>query len=563
MTSEPLAETRQFSQEWREVWFCMQKARLPATVLDFANSCSRFQDFLPRLCTACLLVFYFSSVVLLCCTETIYIPVTMNFNIDTDIPGLVQSNSLSTNLSTPSNASSLITLDSIFRAAELSPPTKSYMEALNPIISRANKILDMVDKEGWARLSKKEQVQLAFLIWKKQDTLLLAKNGNNEKLMAERMLEVFDRFSDAGKALEPFLRAGGDEEKDNDADYFSQFLREFPEWRNSDTAVSIFHQTNAFNQQLLPFVLFQTFTSMVCFLVSAANAILYYMIMTTGTARAEAIALYGLNIGRFMRNNLTDEQLFEIVFCKNGGFPDDVLESLLVHSIHIGSRKKSKTNAFNLQQYFSEGGVALVYANVKTHLKAFGPLLVCDFRMFPKYTDKSIKTFGGSWDSWKDSTVTQGNHAFLITGVDYTNIDGMGGIWFQVQDSLPGRPFVNIGLELLITMCVSDIVNIKENVVFQGTTNDNCFDGVPLSITSGSPRAVPKEVSTKTYSRTEIGHLSSIDSSDSAAGQTESTAGDANHSQKVLNEYHSQKVLNEWPLDFDPKKDTTNMVFYT
>jgi hypothetical protein len=67
----------------------------------------------------------------------------------------------------------------------------------------------------------------------------------------------------------------------------------------------------------------------------------------------------------------------------------------------------------------------------------------------------------------------------------------MGGIQFLVQDSLPGRPFVGIGIDLLQSMGVKNLVGIEAGVVFHGTTNDNSLDEIPIRLTSDEK--APKE----------------------------------------------------------------------
>jgi len=413
-------------------------------------------------------------------------------------PNLALSSSLSTASVTVQCTSTpkaeIITLASIFLEAGLSPPAKSYKEPLNGIIAIANRVLKLANKGRWAELTDYERVLFAFLIWKEQYTILQEK-GHNEVVAAKMMVDALNPASDAYKAAEPFIQKGGDKDTDDDGNYYTQFLKKHPEWRDDENALSIFTMTTDFGGQMLPFIRFQTNSSMVCFLISAANAILYYMILTTGTKRDEAVVQYGLNIGRFMRNNFTNEQVYEMVFHRNGGYPQQILESLLVHSTNKLHPHKPKTSEYHLETMYLQGDVratAAVFFAVSAHLVTYGPLLVCDFRTFPKYTDTSITTFHGEWHDWKDPDAEKDvYHALLITGVRRTKDGSMGGAVFQMQDSLPGRPFVNIGLDLIRSMGVDDVVQINKGVVFQGTSAENCFDDIPIAITSGRPRGVP------------------------------------------------------------------------
>jgi hypothetical protein len=56
----------------------------------------------------------------------------------------------------------------------------------------------------------------------------------------------------------------------------------------------------------------------------------YHMCLHTGTRKIEAVMQYGLlNIGRFMRNEFIDKEIFANIFGGHGGWPDDTLVRLV------------------------------------------------------------------------------------------------------------------------------------------------------------------------------------------------------------------------------------------
>jgi len=370
------------------------------------------------------------------------------------------------------------TLADFFNRNKYSPPSKSEDAVLDKIIVIAETILSERD---WNSLELDKKVQLAFLIFKNQIEWVRQNYPNN---WDKKMMEAMQSGSVMNNAIQSFIRPGGDR-KSPDSGHYQLFLRKSDtQWCDTDTdngIFSIFAYTNDFKNQLLPFVRLQTIESIVCWCLSACNAILYFMQITTGTNHEEAIRQYGINLGRFMRNNFTEEEIFRTIFNQNGGYPQDFLERLLSSNTVTG-----KVMPVDI---FMAGGPAYVFTHVVLLLKKSGSIVVSNFRVFPGYYENLEQTqFCGDWNDLKGLN-ENGHHSFLITGVHKTTDGSCGGIIFQVQDTLPGRPFVNIGLDLLHSMNVTyNRINETCDVVFKGTSNENCFDDLDLyaTPTSGS-----------------------------------------------------------------------------
>jgi len=311
----------------------------------------------------------------------------------------------------------------------------------------------------------------------------LLKHKGDRRAAALELLGVFDEKTNAHKALAAFLWRGGDKHHEECDKYWIRFLGKHSEWmEENESTYSLFTCLDSFGKPMTPFLRFQTPISNVCFVVSAANAILYYMQRTTGTSREVSLRQYAINVGRFMRNNFTDDQTFQIIFCDNGGYPHDVLECMLTHSI-TPRAKQRKTTIIN---FFPQ--VNTTFDTMRCYLET-GPILVCDFRVFSAYLDINRTEFHGDWNELKEDGQNK-LHAFLIVGVRKTENGDMGGLQFLVQDSFPGRPFITIGWDLFRTMGVRELHVILEDVVFHGTTKENELMSIPIvsCLTSGSPR---------------------------------------------------------------------------
>jgi len=67
-------------------------------------------------------------------------------------------------------------------------------------------------------------------------------------------------------------------------------------------------------------------------------------------------------------------------------------------------------------------------------------------------------------------------HAILITGVHLLSDERYGGVLFEVQDSLPGRPFLYLGFDLLKSMGEPEMYQINEGVAFAGAQLEYAFN---------------------------------------------------------------------------------------
>lgn len=214
---------------------------------------------------------------------------------------------------------------------------------------------------------------MAFLVLKNQHLLYSEKFSNNERDRARAFEMALDENTLRGKHLAAFVRKGGDETlPDPGHCYYQEFLREHPEWREATT---IFSTSNGPFRNLEPFIRFQQYESMVSFIISASNMILYYMRMTTGTTKEATIHQYSLNVGRFMLNHLTNEHIFEMVFKAEGGYPVCILEDLLQFCQQTRANQ-SKVGQFRIFSYWTP---SLFVATVAAALHHTGPLLVDNF----------------------------------------------------------------------------------------------------------------------------------------------------------------------------------------
>jgi len=276
-----------------------------------------------------------------------------------------------------------MTLDDFFREAGLSPPAKSDKVPLSHIITKANAILE---GRTWDSLSNCEKTRLGFLIFKNQIERLRPMEKSGEEALAKA---VFQPETIEYKTLMSFIRKVGNEpgNVEDGETLRRKFLHQHPEWRDvvGKPCFSLFAITD--RQHLIePFVRFQAIGSVVCWCSCASNAILYYMMLTTGTARTEAIGQYGININRFMRNSFTEDEIFKTIFCNDGGYPDDLIDRLLRSTVLQCERKKDLSMPVYLSPKMSPD---TIFHYVSVHIMERGPLVVCNFRVFPAYLDTS------------------------------------------------------------------------------------------------------------------------------------------------------------------------------
>lgn len=412
-------------------------------------------------------------------------------------PSLVASGSQSTTGYGPNNHP-FVSVANLFLEADLSPPALSEQCPLQDVINVANNsilarlINDPDIPNYWKDLDSIAQVGLAFLIYKKQHEILL---GHLNGVDAARLImkKVQGLTDGSHSTLLSFIRQGGDNSYGGGAEHGSSsweiFLGKHPEWVDDDSAFTIFtHLGESGNLVESPLVRDQDTSSLVCWIISAAQVLLYVMILRTGSSLYEGISAWGINIGRFMRNNLTNEQIFQSIFGENGGYPEGILETLLEHTAVPRPESHSpKTRRIAIDYTDS----MLVHGNILNELETRGALLVKGLKVFPGYIDASITEHSGNLEALGGcATGHSVLHACVVTGVVLTGSDEvMGGVKFLMQDSIPGRPFVGIGLDLLRSMGIKYFEVVEDDVYFPGTTDMHKLDNVPVHTSSGSPHS--------------------------------------------------------------------------
>ncbi|CAB9526686.1 expressed unknown protein [Seminavis robusta] len=329
---------------------------------------------------------------------------------------------------------------------------------------------------------------VAFLVLKGHVELLEQKHSNfseqEQKLMvAQSIAAVLQPKSIGWFLLLPFVEKGGDTTTNEPKQYLHDFQSAHPGWENWDDAPTLFKQPDLFKRVEL-FVGFQSLMSNVCYIASAASMILYYMQLTTVTKGDEAIQRYGLNIGRFMRNNLTEERIFEMVFKGQGGYPGaDILDRLLVLCHTAPNMGKIDTLTITGMKGAPPDWI---FWSVHCKLSNRGALLVDDFPLFDEYLDAANTVFSGNWNDKKQSDDLKNRfRAFLIVGVKRTDDGGMGGVKFFLQDTFPERPFIEVGWDLLKSAGIDRLQAIAPRVTFEGTSMDHALDEVPSATWSG------------------------------------------------------------------------------
>ena len=272
---------------------------------------------------------------------------------------------------------------------------------------------------------------------------------------------------------------------------------------------------------------------MICFIISAAQVLLYCMMQRTGEDLEAGVKHWGINIGRYMRNNLTDEQVYRTIFLEDGGYPQRILETLLTHCVvHHLDACAQRSRKIDIEEDDEEGSRALA-KSIQKQLKKRGALLVCGLRTFPDFEDPNKTEFVGDWNKLKADPACTSRHAAVIVGVMPTGDDNlMGGIKFLLQDTLPGRPFVSMGIDLLRSMGIKDLEGVEEDASFLGTTDLHNLDVGPgriVSCTSGSPHAsktsTPNDIVCPEYEA--LSHRSSSLSDDQDNSQEASASKEA------------------------------------
>lgn len=367
------------------------------------------------------------------------------------------------------------TLYTLFRTCDRSPPTDS--EGFN---------LDIVKKQAedygqtWEDLDPTQKCLFAFLSMRNQVKILFKMNNNNIDAVKENVILALDPDSHERSKLEAFIRRGGDQKGSN----CHQLYQNFTDNNAALTAAikigySLFNEMTEGNRILRPIFRFQTANSVVCFLICAANAISYTMeLRFQSSTQQKAFHQYGFNIGRYMRNKLSDDGIYNCVFAKRGGgYPVKILEDLLTHNTCDNAGKEITVEVdpsfFDIKYSISP---MAVFEYIKMRLQKYGPIMFTNFRTFPAFADDQETLFCGDWSNIQNRYVPDMFHAILITGVHLLSDERYGGVLFEVQDSLPGRPFLYLGFDLLKSMGEPEMCQINEGVAFAGAQLEYAFN---------------------------------------------------------------------------------------
>jgi hypothetical protein len=371
-----------------------------------------------------------------------------------------------------------------------SPPRKAVNVLMGNVKAETNTLLQPLGKH-WDDLDDHQQVKMSFLLLRNCQHLLLrshpavVKVGCDSEagkgLVADIIEKALTENETYGKKLTAFVRKGGDRSKGESSpgsahvrDHYEEFLRRFPQWRDHEKAPSIFNDPDDF-RRVQPLLRFQETDSTLCYLVSVSNAIFYNMGLNTGTEHDVAVQICALNIGRFMRHEFSDEEVFEYIFAAMGGYPDDTFERLLqVHNPGMRRSDLIRTIPIDLSE-----GQSLKTMITKA-LGRFGALVIEKFKLFNAYQQSQNLIFKGDWNAVPKDPRDDVPHAVLVTGVNLTD-DGE--VEYEVQDSWEERPFFIVGHDFLLSMGVKQFLAVEEGLKFSSDSNN--FPNSPHELRSG------------------------------------------------------------------------------
>ena len=370
------------------------------------------------------------------------------------------------------------TLEDLIRYSGLSSQTNSDSIDLNSVKNKAELI-----GIPWDRLNDAQKCLFVFLCLRKQIPILYEmKNGNDDAVFEAVRLALNPKTPEYSK-LEAFIRKGGDQKGTNCNELYQNFRRKHAGLVGAENnGYSIFNaRTERGHDVLRPLFRFQTQNSVVCFLICAANAISYTMELRNASKPQEAFQQYSINIGRYMRNKLSNDHIYGCVFSeRGGGYPQDILEDLLTH-VTFANTNKQRTEEVDTDLFMRPDSPLAnfplgVFKFFKMKLEKYGPIMLSNFCTFPAFANNQETLFWGDWNDFDKFDGPQIYHAILITGVYKISDEVHGGVLFEAQDSLPGRPFLYLGYDLLKSMGFPIMHLIKDGVAFSGTPPAYAYD---------------------------------------------------------------------------------------
>jgi len=249
------------------------------------------------------------------------------------------------------------------------------------------------------------------------------------------------------------------------------------------------HEHTIFNHSVTPvgaFIRSQDGKSAVCHLLVVANTI-YYSIVCRGcknpsTHPTEIVQRYRWNTSRFMRDRFTDFEMFRNIFKGGGGCPEQIMHNIL------GPFKPGRVvKEIEFDFVFS---VETTFQTIKGAIHKYGALIIETFKVYPEvFDDNGQLTFGGDYNKKvKDDETRHFNHSLLVVGVRRTDTVELGGIALLVQNTWEHKPFLTIGVDLLLSMGVRRLLAVPSGQRFTARPNDALASFYPFVSGVSPPR---------------------------------------------------------------------------
>lgn len=358
-------------------------------------------------------------------------------------------------------------------SVNMTPPHR-ITRSVSDTIDIANDFLKTagVVSVTWETLSNEQKAMMAFFV--NED---LFRFFPEHYKAAKRIVAALFTIGDHGVVWHDnflnFVRKGGDkayyedreshEGEDGGVSRYKEHIEKYPIWKDLDersVTLPNFH----------PLLRFQKEDAMVCSIVTACLLIDYsqksrsfsgecssssctVVKCDNGSGGTEAtLAKFAMNISRFMRKELSQEEIYGYIFKSIGFKVKTILERIMLNC-NRGRDVDDIIGQFDfdaLESSTEDGDdVALdvFFADIHKVL-AKGPLFTDRFRLYDEYGSSDTCVSGGGAKTFPKNDKF---HSITIIGAARTP-NQHGGILFLVQDSDPVHPFKNIGLNLMLQM---------------------------------------------------------------------------------------------------------------
>jgi hypothetical protein len=184
-----------------------------------------------------------------------------------------------------------------------------------------------------------------------------------------------------------------------------------------------------------------------------------------------------------MRNQFSDQEIFDNIFLGAGGYPLDNLVRLLKPCNPL------KNNHDLVKELSFEDcvfGVRAVFELIKVYIRQYGALVIERFKMYPEFVaDNNQLIFDGDWndkEQFSTGDMPVVHHALLVVGASLTD---SGSLKLLVQTSFKHKPFVTLGYDLLRSMGVNRLLAVQPGLSF--FTDGNNVDHAACMTQGGSP----------------------------------------------------------------------------